>query len=118
LALALGMPVGELLRRTSALELVEWQEYARLEPFGEWRADARAGIIASAAANSGKMVTAALARKRSVKLTQPADFMPKFSIPPEAETDEERKPRWQDMLQIVEMLNAAFGGQDLRRETP
>lgn len=54
----------------SAREFSEWMAYDRLEPFGEVRADLRAGIIAStiAAVNTPK------GRRRP----RPSDFMPEF----------------------------------------
>lgn len=105
------MTVGELLARVSSRELSEWMEYARMEPFGEERADLRAGIIASTTAN--------LYRKKGKKPLQPQDFMPKFG---EAAADREgvvpaeaRQARPSaEMLKTVELLNAAFGGKDLR----
>ena len=41
--------VDELLAGISSLELSEWQAYDRIEPFGEIRADLRAGSIVQAA---------------------------------------------------------------------
>lgn len=75
--------------------------YAGLEPFGEERADLRAGIVASTVANA--------ARDPKVQRDPftPQEFMPKFEKEPTEQTPEQ-------MLAIVEMLNAAFGGQDLR----
>lgn len=76
--------------------------YAGLEPFGEERADLRAGIVASVVANT--------ARDPKVQRDPftPQEFMPKF----ESKEPTEQTP--EQMLAIVEMLNAAFGGQDLR----
>jgi hypothetical protein len=76
--------------------------YAGLEPFGEERADLRAGIVASTVANT--------ARDPKVQRDPftPQEFMPKF----ESKDSTEQTP--EQMLSIVEMLNAAFGGQDLR----
>ena len=45
------MTVAELLSRTTSRELSEWMVYYELEPFGEERADLRAGIVASTVAN-------------------------------------------------------------------
>ena len=56
----------ELLARISSRELSEWMAYYELEPWGEERADLRAGIIASAMANVWGAKT------------KPADFMPNF----------------------------------------
>jgi len=51
LALALGCTVRELLARLTAAELAEWQAFYRLEPWGDVRADLRAGHIAAMVAN-------------------------------------------------------------------
>lgn len=80
--------------------LSEWMAFARLEPFGEERADLRAGIIAATVANVN--------RGKKDKPLRAQDFMPKFD---EVEDD---MPDWERMLRQVEMLNAAFGGSDLR----
>lgn len=76
--------------------------YAGLEPFGEERADLRAGIVASTVAN------AARDPKTQRDPFTPQEFMPKF------ETREPTEQTPEQMLSIVELLNAAFGGQDLR----
>ena len=95
------MTVGELLARISSRELTEWALYAEMEPFGETRADLRAGIVASTMAN--------LYRQKGSKALTPADFMPKFGP---KETKEPRSGA--DLLQIVEMWNTALGGLDKR----
>ncbi|SOZ99449.1 conserved hypothetical protein [Cupriavidus taiwanensis] len=62
------MTVRQLLAVIDSAELAEWMAFDRIDPFGEGRADLRAGIIASAAANHG-----------SVSLPepyQPSHFMP------------------------------------------
>ena len=43
--------MAELERTLSARELAEWMAYYGIEPFGEERADLRAGIVASTTAN-------------------------------------------------------------------
>jgi hypothetical protein len=68
LALALGMPVGRLLAEMPSSELTEWIAYAAIEPFGEQRADLRAGIVAAATVNSG------FARPKEA--VRASDFMP------------------------------------------
>lgn len=80
----------------SSREFTEWQKFAEVEPFGEERADLRAAIIASTIANVHRGKGRALKAK---------DFMPKF---------EREEKSWQHQLQIVEALNTAFGGLDLR----
>ena len=102
------MTVGELLARISSRELTEWALYAEMEPFGETRADLRAGIVASTMAN--------LYQKKGSKALAPADFMPKFGPKEAKEPKEPKEPRsGADLLQMVEMWNAALGGKDLRK---
>ncbi len=74
------MTVGELLGRISSREMAEWMVYYGLEPFGEERADLRAGIVASTVANTARDP------KRQHEPFKPQDFMPKFE-------DTERKQR-------------------------
>ena len=45
------MPVGEMLGRMSGTELVEWREFAKLEPIGYARGDMQAAMIMSMIAN-------------------------------------------------------------------
>jgi hypothetical protein len=61
------MTVGELLARISSAELTEWMAYDAIEPFGEERADLRAGIVAAVTANHSFAPPA--------KPRQPADYM-------------------------------------------
>jgi len=75
----MGVPVRELLARVDSRELAEWRAYERLEPFGEWRADYRAAIVASVMANAF--------RGKESRAFTPEDFMPKFGEP-------KREPDW------------------------
>ena len=72
LALALGKTVAELSRPgvLSNAEFMAWCEYYQQEPFGEQRADLRAGVIASTMAN---IYTAHVGAKT---VYRPLDFMP------------------------------------------
>lgn len=63
------MTVAELSDRMSNRELVEWMEFARLEPFGDERADLRMGIETSS------LVRMWADPKKSKQIT-PATFMP------------------------------------------
>jgi hypothetical protein len=79
-------------------EFAEWQAYYLLEPFGPQREDQRAGTIASAVVN--------VHQKKGSRPLDWRDFFPPYV----------RKAQgWQEQLAIVEMLNAAFGGDDLRQ---
>lgn len=75
--MVLGMPVGRMLRETTALELAEYMAMERIDgPIGEVRADLRAGIVASAVANHG------MSPPKSP--TRPLDFMPYQRRPAES----------------------------------
>lgn len=52
--------------------LGEWLAYYRLDPWGDGRADLRAGIVASVIANANRD------SKRKAEPFQPRDFMPRF----------------------------------------
>lgn len=83
----------------SSAEFVEWQAYHQIEPFGEERADLRAGIVAATVANRG--------RSKKDKVFKPKDFMPRFDQPRGPMTAEQ-------MLKTAEAWNAFLGGKDLR----
>jgi hypothetical protein len=57
LALAMGRTIQELRAVLSYTEFQEWCLYYQIEPWGEDRADLRAGIVASTLANvyAGKL---------------------------------------------------------------
>lgn len=96
LALALGEPNPDgMLARMPYRIYREWQTYATIEPFGDERADLRAGIVASTIANC-------LARKKGRPAFRPADFMPLF------ETKQDKTP--DDLFEQVKMINWLFGG--------
>lgn len=78
----------------TAAEFTDWQRYAAAEPFGEQRADLRAGIVASAVANyAGKM------RREGLPPAVPTDFMP---FAPQREPEPEAEP---DPIAHFEALN-------------
>lgn len=101
--------MAELLSRISSRELSEWMAYYDLEPFGEERADLRAGIIASVTANANRDA-------KKGKAYRPQDFMPDF------EKASEKRQVWaqgrpaEHLLAKVRSLNALFGGKDERGE--
>jgi len=94
------MTVDQLLAQISSRELTEWMAYALVEPWGEERADFRAGVVASVTANAYRDP-----KKRRTPY-EPKDFMPSFA---------RKQPQgWEQQLQIVKLLNVAMGGKDLR----
>ena len=95
LALALGESNPDaLLAQLPYRVFRDWTYYFQLEPFGEERADFRAGIISAVVANC-------LARKRGRPAFHPSDFMPNF----------EKQERTADELvgQMI-MINRVLGG--------
>jgi len=68
LALALGLSVREMLARMGSDEFSEWLAYYQLEPFGDYRADYRSGVVASTFANAH--------RAKDASPFRPEDFMP------------------------------------------
>lgn len=77
---------------SSAL-FAEWLAYYQVEPFGEERADLRAGIVASTIANVNRS-------SKSAKRFAPQDFMPKFT--PDDEAERTRR--------LLAQARAALGG--------
>ena len=92
LALAMGRTLSELRATLSYAEFQEWCGYYKIEPWGEDRADLRAGIIASTIANyAGKL------RAEGADPALPADFMP-YLERPEPEATVEDRPLTDDEL--------------------
>lgn len=89
-----------------ARELVEWAAFYELEPFGEWRADLRMAVLASLIANANRDP-----EKRPEPFTVD-DFMLRFGESATSDAEQERSPEEWEALLV--MLNAAYGGRDLR----
>ena len=69
--------------------------YYELEPFGEWRGDLQAGIIASTLAN--------VYRKKGSDPFKPEQFMPKFR----GLEDEGQKQSVEEMKSVLQLIAAA-----------
>ncbi len=82
-----------MLGEISSRQFAEWMAFYRLEPWGEERADLRAGIVASTIANSN--------RGKGQKPFKPQQFMPEF----EPETEEQAAAR------LMARAMAALGGK-------
>ena len=84
----------------SGEDWLAWQHYYSLEPWGEERADLRAGMIAAVIAETNRD------KKKRHKPYTPADFMPDFDKPPpQPQTPE-------DQAAILKMWVKALGGED------
>lgn len=88
----------DLQQEIDAHEFAEWMAFDRICPFGDERADLRAGIIASTIANC-----AAFGKKRTFK---PSDFMPEF----------DRKPKTLDELEARFKLFVGLHNENVRRK--
>lgn len=97
------MTVTYMLEIMPISEFFEWIEYNSIEPFGEERDDYRTGIIASTIANVN--------RTKNSKIYTPDDFIPKFN-----NSDVKKEQTISQQLKIVELLNIALGGKDLRKK--
>ena len=104
LRLALGIPIRELQQRVSGREFAEWLAFERLYgPIDPGRRmDLAAALVASVLANIHRDPK----RRRQPYTVE--DFLPQYDRPaPRRQTPEET-------VELVAMLNAMFGGQDLR----
>ena len=97
MALALGYRHPDvMLRELTALQYAEWVMYYQVDPFGEQRADLRAGIIASTMSNRWRV--------KHEQSVQPIDFMP-FAKSQE-QTPEEIKLHLRSILTQVTQCKA------------
>ena len=97
------------LANISSYELTEWQVYDTLDPIGRERDDWRGALVASLLAEIYRD------RKQRNKAYTIDDFMPKWG---ESENGDNRTvDEWTEQEQVtwLEMLNAAYGGKDLRK---
>ena len=92
LCLALGYSHPDVMLETlTARQYVEWLEYYKRDPWGEQRADLRAGIIACTMSNRW--------RGKNEEASEPADFMPYTR---QEQTAEEIKFQIQSVIRQVE----------------
>lgn len=101
----LGTPdVDGLLRRMPSSLLTEWIAYDQIDPIGLARVDAGFGLVAATIVNVN--------RKRGRRAVKPNEMYPPWDK--QFVKRHPAKQPWQQQLAIVEMLNAAMGGRDLR----
>ena len=93
--------MAECQRAVSSREYAEWMAFARHEPIGAQRGDLQAAMIC--------MLVANVNRGKGQRPFRVQEFLPEY-WPHSAEPD------WQRQLAMVEMLNAAMGGDDLREQ--
>jgi hypothetical protein len=113
------MTVGQLLDSISSQELTEWMALASIEPFGEEREDWRAASIAAAVANAfqthdtgPRKISDFLLRFEDAGEGAEGEDIGEADVKPEPPPDE----TWKRHLAMVEMLNAAYGGEDKRKK--
>jgi hypothetical protein len=99
------MTVGQLLRQISSRELAEWQALYGLELLPQERTEL---LLAQLLA-----MTANVHRAEDAEPVEAMEFLPWWREPLPAEQQNAGKTP-EEMLAMVEMLNAAFGGEDLR----
>ena len=74
-----------LLQSLTARQFAEWQQFYMMDPFGDQRADLRAGIIASALSNRW--------RGKHEQPLKPVDFMPYHKEPEQTPEEIQRTLR-------------------------
>ena len=87
----------------SAPELALWWHLYCLEPWGEWRADLRMGILASTTVN--------LWSAKGHKHATPADFLPTFAPARAHASSQGRRHTAQHMFAVFMQGTQAVGGQ-------
>lgn len=101
--MALGFrSVRDCQEHINSSEFAEWLAYNQLEPFGADIQPVYAGTIAATVANTTRS-------KSSDKIFKWSDFFPTLD-------SAEQHQSIEDQIAIVELLNEAFGGKDLRGE--
>jgi hypothetical protein len=83
--------VDAMLAEISAEQFIEWGAFERIEPFGELRADLRAGKIAAAIVNANPW------RPKGARAAVPADFFLSLDAARPRQTPEQMKDimkRW------------------------
>lgn len=93
-----------LLRRMPSSLLTEWLAYDQIDPLGSGRIDAGFGLVAATVVNVN--------RKKGRRAVKPIEMYPPWDK--EYAKRHPAKQTWQDQLLIVEMMNMAMGGKDLR----
>ena len=92
----MGKPnVDEMLRGLTAVQFLEWQEYARLEPFDEVRGDYRVAQVVQA--------IMAVNLKKGGKLPSLVDLVLKWESDPV-----KPKQDWRRMKEITQMIAEAY----------
>ena len=94
----------ELLARVSSAELTEWLAYRQIEPLPDERRDVLLATLAAILTNANR-------DPASSEAMTAKDFLP--WLDEEDDRDQAQSP--EEMLALVEQLNAAFGGTDLRK---
>jgi len=104
--------VAELQTSISSREFTEWIAFYNLDPFGAEREDLRAALVAATIANT--------TRGDAQDPYTTEQFMPKLgerALLPAGDTESDMpEPITPEQgVATLEMLNAMFGGQDLRK---
>jgi len=97
------MSVARAKREMSAREFTEWQAFAELEPFGDWRGDVRIAMLMSLLANINRD------RKAHPKAFSASDFMPEFDKPPR------RAQSFEEQWHRLKMAKLAYESRSKKR---
>lgn len=100
------MPVSSVFDEMTSAEVAEWQAYRQVELLPGERLEMLVATLIALTANIHRA-------EHSEPLTA-LDFLP--WLQDDDDEDDERRP--EDMIRMIETLNAAFGGRDLREPEP
>ena len=95
--------VVKIERGLTAKRFIEWRHYADLEPFGEWRADYRAGLICALIANVNRDP------KKTPKPFSAADFMQQWDKEPVKPRKPQSLEEQKNLLTILAYMHANEG---------
>lgn len=93
-----------MLKSMTMKQLEEWAEYSSIEPFGEERADLRAGIVASAVLNANRS-------KSTDKVWSAQDFLMKFGKEDEANQPYTDVEKWEKLKRSMKVYAAQRAGR-------
>jgi hypothetical protein len=101
------MSVRRLLGEMDSREISEWMAYESVEPFGPWRDDVRAGVVAATVANVN--------RAKGAKPYMPTDFVLEFA--PRKKVDEQAQVMaMYGQMQVIASVQNALVEEQAQRQ--
>lgn len=92
-----------MLESITWIQLLEWFDYARLEPFGEERGDSRAAMICAMIANVNRDP------KKKATPYSVSDFMPRYGEPRKSPASAKGRPTKSGWAAFKANVRSAYG---------